>query len=57
VVAVRTIEGWRFTAIHNGRVRPMEIPEPDSLPARLARGLVGLSDKAGIGWAAKDRTR
>lgn len=57
VVAVRTPAGWRFTAIHNGRVRPVQIPEPDSLPARFARGLVAVADRAGIGWAAKDRTR
>lgn len=53
LVAVRGPEGWRFTAIHNGRVRPVQIPEPDSLPARFARGLVALAAKAGIGWAAK----
>lgn len=54
VVAVRGPEGWRFTAIHNGRVRPVQIPEPDSLPARFARRLVGIAARAGIGWAAKD---
>jgi uncharacterized protein (TIGR02246 family) len=54
VVAVRGPEGWRFTAIHNGRVRPVQIPEPDSFPARIARGLVGLAARAGIGWRAKD---
>jgi uncharacterized protein (TIGR02246 family) len=57
VVAVRRPEGWRFTAIHNGRVRPVQIPEPDSLPARFARGLVGLAARAGVGWAAKDASR
>ena len=54
VVAVRGPEGWRFTAIHNGRVRPVQIPEPDSFPARFARRLAGLATRAGIGWAAKD---
>jgi uncharacterized protein (TIGR02246 family) len=57
IVAVRGPEGWRFTAIQNGRVRPVQIPEPNSLPARFARGLVGLAAKAGVGWAAKDPMR
>ena len=40
MVAVRGPEGWLFTAIHNGRIRPVRIPEPDSLPARFAHRLV-----------------
>jgi uncharacterized protein (TIGR02246 family) len=36
IVAVRGPEGWRYAAIHNGRVRPVGVPEPDSLPDRLA---------------------
>ncbi|MEU5940470.1 SgcJ/EcaC family oxidoreductase [Micromonospora sp. NPDC047548] len=39
LVAVRTGEGWRFTALHNGRVRPIRIPAPDSAPARLSRAM------------------
>jgi uncharacterized protein (TIGR02246 family) len=53
VVAVRGPEGWRFTAIHNGRIRPVQIPGPDSFPARFARGLVAVAARARIGWAAK----
>ncbi len=53
LVAVRAAEGWRFTAIHNGRVRPVRIPEPDSLPARLARALVAAAIAAGVGWTQK----
>jgi uncharacterized protein (TIGR02246 family) len=53
VVAVRGPEGWQFSAIHNGRVRPVQIPGPDSFPARFARGLVELAARVGIGWAAK----
>lgn len=49
IVAVRTAEGWRFTAIHNGRVRPLRIPAPDSLPARMARALVRASSALGLG--------
>jgi uncharacterized protein (TIGR02246 family) len=40
IVTVRDAEGWRFTAFHNGRVRPQRIPEPNSLPSRASR-LVG----------------
>jgi uncharacterized protein (TIGR02246 family) len=53
LVAVRSTDGWRFTAIHNGRVRPVPIPEPDSLPSRLARRLVAAAAAAGVGWARK----
>jgi uncharacterized protein (TIGR02246 family) len=53
LVAVRGPHGWRFTAIHNGRVRPVQIPGLDSLPAQFARRLVGLAGRLGIGWAAK----
>lgn len=49
IVAVRCPEGWRFTAIHNGRVRPVGVPEPDSMPARIARGLVRASRTIGLG--------
>jgi uncharacterized protein (TIGR02246 family) len=57
MVAVRGPEGWRFTAIHNGRIRPVQIPEPDSFPARFARRLVGFAARAGIGWAAEEKAR
>jgi uncharacterized protein (TIGR02246 family) len=40
ITAVRTPDGWRATAIHNGRIRPLTIPDPDSLPAKIAHGLV-----------------
>ncbi len=49
IIAVRRAEGWRFAAIHNGRVRPMSIPEPDSFPARVAQALVRLSRVLGLG--------
>lgn len=48
-VAVRTPDGWRFTAIHNGRIRPLRVPEPDSVPARMARTLVRIATRLGIG--------
>jgi uncharacterized protein (TIGR02246 family) len=37
LVAVRSDQGWRFTAIHNGRVRPVTIPAPDAMPSRMAQ--------------------
>ena len=49
IIAVRQLDGWRFTAIHNSRVRPMNIPEPNSFPARMARLLVRASRALGIG--------
>ena len=57
IVAVRTPDGWRFTAIHNGRIRPVGVPEPDSLPAKVARGLVGATGALGMGRARADRPR
>ncbi|MGH3502126.1 MAG: SgcJ/EcaC family oxidoreductase [Nocardioidaceae bacterium] len=49
LVALRTSDGWRFTAIHNGRVRPMRIPEPESFPSRAAHAMVRGSHVLGIG--------
>jgi uncharacterized protein (TIGR02246 family) len=53
LVAVRGAQGWRFTAIHNGRIRPLRIPAPDSLPAQFARALVLAATAAGVGWRRK----
>lgn len=36
IVAVRTEAGWRYTALHNNRVRPVRIPEAGSWPARAS---------------------
>ncbi|MGC5029579.1 SgcJ/EcaC family oxidoreductase [Micromonospora sp. DT229] len=49
LVAVRTDQGWRFTALHNGRVRPVQIPAPDSLPSRLAQALGQAARRLGLG--------
>ena len=51
ITAVRTPDGWRFTAIHNGRIRPVGVPEPDSVPAKMARGLVRTTARLGMGRA------
>lgn len=37
IVAVREDGEWRFAAFHNGRVRPVTIPGPDSFPAKASR--------------------
>lgn len=42
IVLVRTSAGWRISAIHNGRVRPVGIPAPDSFPSRMSRLLTRL---------------
>jgi uncharacterized protein (TIGR02246 family) len=57
IVAVRGDEGWRFAAIHNGRVRPVGVPDPDGRVARVARSLVRASDALGLGRARNRRTR
>jgi len=57
IVAVRTPDGWRFTAIHNGRIRPVGVPEPDSLPAEVARDLVRATGALDMGRARADRPR
>jgi len=49
ITAVRTPDGWRAAAIHNGRIRPVGIPEPDGVLARVARGLVRTTGALGIG--------
>ncbi|TDC86148.1 SgcJ/EcaC family oxidoreductase [Micromonospora sp. KC606] len=49
LIAVRTDDGWRFTALHNGRVRPVSIPAPDSLPSRMAQAMGRLANRLGIG--------
>ena len=51
IVAVRGPEGWRCAAIHNGRVRPVGVPAPDSFPARTARVLVRASRALHLGCA------
>jgi uncharacterized protein (TIGR02246 family) len=56
LVAVRTDEGWRFTALHNGRVRPVRIPAPESTPSRMAQMMARLAQRFGIGHRAIART-
>ncbi|GAA4959754.1 hypothetical protein HD597_012462 [Nonomuraea thailandensis] len=37
IVVVRTETGWKIGAIHNGRVRPVTVPEPGSFPSKMSR--------------------
>lgn len=39
---------WLCTAIHNGRIRPVGVPDPQSLVASLARGIVRVSRRMGL---------
>lgn len=57
LVAVRTDEGWRFTALHNARVRPQAIPGPDSFPSRASRLMTRLARLVGMGGRNRIPTR
>jgi uncharacterized protein (TIGR02246 family) len=48
LVAVRTDGSWQFTALHNGRVRPVRIPAPDSIPSRLAQIMGRAARRLGV---------
>lgn len=37
LVVVRGDDRWRIAALHNGRVRPVTVPHPDSFPSRASR--------------------
>lgn len=50
IVAVNTPDGWRIAALHNSRVRPVRIPDPDSFPARASRAMTRIARLLGIGW-------
>lgn len=52
IVATRTDEGWRVAALHNGRVRPVTIPSPDSLPSRASRAMTYAARKLRLGGQA-----
>ena len=48
LVAVRTDRGWLFTALHNGRVRPVQIPAPDSMPSRMTQVMGRAARRLGV---------
>ncbi|MEV6323257.1 SgcJ/EcaC family oxidoreductase [Nocardia sp. NPDC051787] len=49
LVLVRTSESWRVSAIHNGRVRPVTVPEPDSFPAAMSQLMTRIARTLGLG--------
>ena len=56
IVAVRTGDGWRFTAFHNVRVRPRQIPGPNSFPSRASRTLARVARLVGAGRRRETET-
>lgn len=40
---------WKFAALHNGRVGPISLPAPDSLPSRLSHVMASAARAAGMG--------
>jgi uncharacterized protein (TIGR02246 family) len=51
IVVVNTDDGWRITAIHNGRVRPVTVPAPDSMPSRMSQAMTLTARRLGLGRA------
>ena len=49
LVAVCEDGVWRIAALHNGRVRPVTIPEPDSALSRLSRAMTTAARALGVG--------
>lgn len=56
IVVVRTEDGWRITALHNGRVRPVKLPAPDSMPSKMSQAMSRAARRLGIGHAAPGRS-
>jgi uncharacterized protein (TIGR02246 family) len=60
ITAIRTPDGWSAAAIHNGRIRPLTIPDPDSMPAKIAHSLVrittALHDRRGATTPTRRKT-
>ncbi|SCK18097.1 SgcJ/EcaC family oxidoreductase [Streptomyces sp. WMMB 322] len=46
---VRTGQGWRITALHNGRVRPVTIPDPGAFPSRMSHAMSRAGRRLGMG--------
>ncbi|MFK4223062.1 SgcJ/EcaC family oxidoreductase [Streptomyces sp. NPDC019890] len=51
IVVVNTDDGWRISAIHNGRVRPVTVPAPDSMPSRMSQAMTRTARYLGLGRA------
>lgn len=39
MIALRESDGWRLTAFHNSRYRPLRIPGPNALSSRMSRAM------------------
>lgn len=52
IVAVNADEGWRITAIHNGRVRPVTVPEPNAFPSKMSQLMGRVARRLGRGRPA-----
>jgi uncharacterized protein (TIGR02246 family) len=48
LVVRREGDGWRIAALHNGRVRPVTVPEPDSFPSKASRTMSRVAGALGI---------
>jgi uncharacterized protein (TIGR02246 family) len=55
LVAVEECDAWRIAALHNGRVRPVTIPGPASVPSRMSRALTAAARALGVGHALSGR--
>jgi uncharacterized protein (TIGR02246 family) len=51
LVVVRGDDGWQIAALHNGRVRPITVPHPDSFPSKASRTMSRTAGALGIGTA------
>jgi uncharacterized protein (TIGR02246 family) len=49
IVLVRTPDGWKISAIHNGRVRPITVPEPDAFPSKMSQLMTRIAHLLGLG--------
>jgi uncharacterized protein (TIGR02246 family) len=49
IVVVRTEAGWKIGAIHNGRVRPVTVPEPDAFPSKMSQLMARIAHRLGLG--------
>lgn len=49
IVLARTAAGWKISAIHNGRVRPVTVPEPDAFPSKMSQLMARVARRLGLG--------
>ncbi|MFI6708478.1 SgcJ/EcaC family oxidoreductase [Nonomuraea sp. NPDC050478] len=49
IVLARTAAGWKISAIHNGRVRPVTVPEPEAFPSKMSQLMARVARRLGLG--------